>query len=66
MTLLNPIKHKFKNVFESLLAISSVARKLTNDQKECMKFGICDFTPRQVGKVPAGNNIHCVEYSLYI
>ena len=48
----NSIKHKFKNVFDSSLDIFSVARKLTDDQMECMQFGICDYASKQVEEVP--------------
>ena len=30
----------------------SVKRKLSDDQMECMQFGICDYAPRQVHEVP--------------
>ncbi len=47
----NPIKIKFKNVFEDWLDIFSVSSKPTDNQMECMQFGICDFAPRQVKEV---------------
>ena len=52
MTCGNPIKHKIQNVFGNLLDMLSIERKLTDDQLECMQFGICDYSPRQVEKVP--------------
>ena len=52
MTCGNPIKHKIQNVFESWLDIFSIKRKLTDSQKECMQFGICDYAPKQVEEVP--------------
>ena len=48
----NPIKLKMKNVFFSWLNIFSIQRKLTDNQKECMQFGICDYAPRQVEEIP--------------
>ena len=48
----NPIKLKIQNVFFSWLNIFSIERKLTDNQKECMQFGICDYAPRQVKEVP--------------
>ena len=52
MTCVNPIKLKFQNLFISLLNMFSIERKLTDAQMECMKFGICDYAPRQVEEVP--------------
>ncbi|ABM72451.1 Hypothetical protein P9515_12441 [Prochlorococcus marinus str. MIT 9515] len=52
MTCGNPIKHKIQKFIGSLLEIFSIDRKLTDDQIECMQFGICDYAPRQVEEVP--------------
>ena len=52
MTCGNPMKHKFQNVFNSFIDAISFERKLSDDQMECMQFGICDYSPRQVGEVP--------------
>ena len=48
----NPIKHKFKNVFGNWFYMLPIKRKLTDDQLECMQFGICDYSLRQVKEVP--------------
>ena len=52
----NPYKHMFKNAVNSFLniftALESKSRALTDDQMECMQFGICDYAPRQVHEVP--------------
>ena len=32
--------------------INQLEKKLTDDQMECMQFGICDYAPRQVKEVP--------------
>ena len=48
MTFVNPIKNIFSNWFN----IFSIERKLTDNQMECMQFGICDYAPRQVEEVP--------------
>jgi len=48
MTCENPIKHKIKNIFGNWFDILSIERKLTDDQLECMKLGICDYSQRQV------------------
>ncbi len=48
----NPIKHKFQNAFKSFIDSISSERKLSDDQMECMQFGICDFSPKHVQEVP--------------
>ena len=48
----NPIKLKIQNVFFSRLNMFSIERKLTDNQKECMQFGICDYAPREIEEVP--------------
>ena len=52
MTCGNPIKHKLQKVVDSLLDMFLVERKLSDEQMECMQFGICDYAPRQVEEVP--------------
>ena len=52
MTFRNTIKNKIQNIFNIWLDIFSIERKLTDDQLECMQFGICDYAPRQVEEVP--------------
>ncbi len=52
MTSGNPIKRKLQKVFDNWLCIFSVEKKLSDDQMECMQFGICDYAPRQVEEVP--------------
>ena len=49
------MNHIYDNLnlsFGGLLDIFSIERKLTDDQMECMQFGICDYAPRQVEEVP--------------
>ena len=48
----NPLKHKIQKFLSSWLDMFSVERKLTDDQMECMQFGICNYVPRQVREVP--------------
>ena len=48
----NQINHNLQKVFDSLLGMFSVERKLSDDQMECMQFGICDYAPREVEEVP--------------
>ncbi len=38
--------------FCGLLDTLSIEQKLTDDQMECMQFGICYYAPTQVEKVP--------------
>ena len=46
------MKHKFKNLIDSWLDFFSGERKLTDNQMECMQFGICDYLPKKVEEVP--------------
>ena len=48
MTCGNPIKHKLQKVVDNWIDSFSVERKLSDEQMECMQFGICDYVPRQV------------------
>ena len=51
MTYGNLIKNKIQNAFRGLFDTSSIERKLTDNQMECMQFGICDYSPRKVEEV---------------
>ena len=48
----NLIKNKIQHFFSGLFDTLSTDRKLTDDQMECMQFGICDYAPRQVEEAP--------------
>ena len=52
MTYGNLIKNKIQYAFGGLFDNLSIERKLTDDQMECMQFGICDYAPRKVEEVP--------------
>ena len=52
MTCGNPFKHKIQKVIGNFLDIFSFEEKITNEQMECMQFGICDYTPKQVEEIP--------------
>ena len=52
MTRGNPLKHKIKNALNYFIATISFERKLSDEQIECMQFGICDYSPKQVEEVP--------------
>ena len=48
----NPNKHKFQNAFNSFIDVISFEKKLSEDQIECMQFGICDYSPKKVAELP--------------
>ena len=52
----NPYKHMLKNACNSFLdiftAIDSKSRALTDDQIECMQFGICSFVKKPSEEIP--------------
>ena len=48
MTCGNPIKHKLQNAFKFFIEAISFERKLSDDQMECMQFGICEKAPKQL------------------
>ena len=52
MTCGNPFKHKIKKVVRYFLDIFSFEKKITDEQMECMQFGICDYAPKQVEEIP--------------
>jgi len=52
MTCGNLIKNKIQYAFGGLFDTLSIERKLNDAQIECMQFGICEYSPRQVKEVP--------------
>ena len=48
----NPFKHKMQNVLGNFLEIFSVKKEITDQQMECMQFGICDYAPKKVEDIP--------------
>ena len=52
----NPYKHKIQNTIHFFLdiftALESNSRALTDDQMECMQFGICSFVPKTSEEIP--------------
>ena len=52
----NPYKHMFQSVVNSCLnifnAIESKSRALTDEQMECMQFGICAFVKKPSEEIP--------------
>tara|TARA_Y100000589_G_scaffold226207_1_gene213706 strand:- start:706 stop:876 length:171 start_codon:yes stop_codon:yes gene_type:complete len=52
MTYVNPIKYKIQKVVGNFLKIFSIEEKITDEQMECMQFGICDYAQKQVEEIP--------------
>ena len=52
----NPYKHMLQNAVNSFLnifaALESNSRALTDDQMECMQFGICSYIPKPSEEIP--------------
>ena len=52
----NPYKQMLQNTVNSFLdlftALESNSRALTDDQMECMQFGICSFVPKISEEIP--------------
>ena len=51
-----PYKHMLQNAVKSFLnifnALESNSSALTDDQMECMQFGICSFVPKASEEIP--------------
>ena len=52
MTCGNPLKHKIQKIVGNFLAMFSIEKKLTDEQMECMQFGICNYAPKKVEEIP--------------
>ena len=52
MTCGNPFKHKIEKLVRNFLNIFSVEKEITDEQMECIQFGICDYAPKQVKEIP--------------
>ena len=48
----NPLKHKIKKVIVNFFDIFSIEKKITDEQMECMQFGICDYAPKKYEEIP--------------
>jgi len=52
----NPYKHMLQNLVQIFLkkfkASYSNSRTLTDEQMECMQFGICSFIPKTSDEIP--------------
>tara|TARA_Y100001978_G_scaffold77972_1_gene69935 strand:- start:297 stop:467 length:171 start_codon:yes stop_codon:yes gene_type:complete len=52
MTCGKTFKHKIQELFYNFLERFSVEEKITDEQMECIQFGICDYTPKQPEEIP--------------
>ena len=52
MTCGNPFKNKIQAIVVNFLDIFSIKVKITDEQMECMQFGICDYAPKKVEEIP--------------
>ena len=48
----NPIKHKIQKIIYSWLDMFKFGNELTDEQMECMQFGICNYAPKKVEEIP--------------
>ena len=48
----NPLKHKIQKVIVNFFDMFSFDKKITDEQMECMQFGICDYAPKQLEEIP--------------
>ena len=52
MSFENHFKHKLQKVVLNWLDMFSIKKKLTDEQMECIQFGICDYSTNQVEEIP--------------
>ena len=52
MTCGNPFKHKIQKTIDNFLDMLIAEGKITDEQMECMQFGICDYAPKKVEEIP--------------
>ena len=48
----NPFKHKIQELFDKFLDMFSDEEKINDEEIECMQFGICDSSPKQLEEIP--------------
>ena len=48
----NPFKQKIQKIIDSWLDIFKFKSKPTDEQMECMQFGICDYAPKKYEEIP--------------
>ena len=52
MTCGNPFKHKIQKVIGNFLNVFSIEENITDEEMECMQFGICDYAPKKNEEIP--------------
>ena len=52
MTCRNPFKHKIQKFIGNFLNVFSVEENITDEEMECMQFGICDYAPKKIEEIP--------------
>ena len=52
MTCGNPFKHKIQKLIVNFNDVFSFEKKITDEQMECMQFGICDYAPKKTEEIP--------------
>ena len=52
MTCGNSLKHKIQQIFINFLDMFSIEKKTTDEQMECMQFGICNYAPKKYEEIP--------------
>ena len=52
MTCGNPFKDKIQELFGNFLNMFSFEEEITDEQMECMQFGICNYSPKQLKEIP--------------
>jgi len=48
----NPFKHKLREILDGWLDMFKFNSKPTDEQMECMQFGICDYAPKKYEEIP--------------
>ena len=48
----NPNKHKIKKIIDNWLDMFKFESRPTDEQMECMQFGICDYAPKKNEEIP--------------
>ena len=52
MSCRNPFKHKIQKTIDSWLDMFNFKSTPTDEQMECMQFGICNFAPKKYEEIP--------------
>tara|TARA_Y100001970_G_scaffold97195_1_gene122395 strand:+ start:424 stop:594 length:171 start_codon:yes stop_codon:yes gene_type:complete len=52
MTYGNQFKNKIQKLFDSFLDMFPVEEKITDEQMECIQFGICDYVSKELEEIP--------------